>query len=150
MRRRILMPLLLLIIVTLSSCKIKNEDFHFYECKYELINFGFSPKNNRWINSKKEAQSSKLSFEEPSLNKRDLDSLYMSNAHFVFIIGGGGNYVDYKECIVEINDNSLIINYKLKPGPSLGESASSLICLELNKQKYPNYRKMNVILKRVR
>ena len=145
MRLRNLTPLLLLVIIILSSCKIKNDDFRFYECKYELIDYGFSPKNNRWLSNKKEALNAKLIFEDSPLNRRDLDSLYNTTAQYVFIIGGGGNFVDYKECFVKIKNDSLIINYKYIPeSSSSGERASSLICLEVNKLKYPDYKKMKI------
>ena len=51
-----------------------------------------------------------------------------------------------ESCSTEIKNDTSIIKFGIISNTALvGEAASSLICTEINKRKYPNYKKRKVI-----
>ena len=141
---------LIFVTIIIYSCNKKNEHNNFYDCNYKLLNFGNSLLNNKWISNKKEAISSKLIFRNPAQNRRNLDSLYNTTAQYVFVFDFCGSGVSSKDCFAEIKHDTILLNYRIRTfNGEVGESTPSQICFEINKLKYPNYRKMKIILKRI-
>lgn len=149
--------ILLLIISINISCDQKNEDFKFYLCDFERSQYNDPIYYSKWIENKEDALKVKLTFYNSDLNKRNLDSLnkrnlvhlYKRTAQYLFIIGGGGIWVNAEDCTAEIKNDTILIKYKIKGNSGLvGEAASSLICMEVDKRKYPNYKKMKLIYSR--
>lgn len=136
--------IILLITTIITSCKTENPDFKLYSCGFDQLQYNDPVNYSKWVENKEEALKTKLTFDS-SLDKRNLDSLYQETAQFLFIVGGGGTYVPIEKCSAEIKNNSVLIKYtgnSIK-GP-VGEAASTLICLEINKKKYPNYKNMRI------
>lgn len=151
--------ILLLIISINISCYQKNEDFKFYLCDFDRSQYNYPIYYGKWIENKEDALKVKLTFYNSDLNKRNLDSLnkrnlnhlYKKTAQYLFIIGGGGIWVNAEDCSAEIKNDTILIKYKIKVHSSVvGEAASSLICMEVDKRKYPNYKKMKLIYKRIK
>lgn len=145
MKNNFLFRILTASFVILTSCKKENPDLTFYACDFDQSQYNDALNYNKWIENKEEAIKTKLSFGYGNLDNRNLDSLYKEKAHYLFIIGGGGSYVPVDNCEAEIKNDTILIKYTANyiSGP-VGEAASSLICLEVNKSKYPNYKKMKV------
>ncbi|WP_177734611.1 hypothetical protein [Flavobacterium inviolabile] len=142
--------LILFIVFTFFCCKQKNEDFKFYECEFLFSEVAGNPfdsidKYNKWVDNKQDAINLKVHFNDLELNKRNLNSLYKTKAQYFFIIGGGGIWVQAKNCRAEIKNDTLFIIYKPKWNREpVGEAASTMICMELDKTKYPNYRELTI------
>ena len=142
--------LILFIVFTSICCKTKNEDFKFHECEFYLSEVVGNPFDNvekyiRWVDNKQDVINSKVHFKDLELNKRNLDSLYKIKAQYFFIIGGGSIWVQAKNCRAEIKNDTLYIIYKPKWNHEpVGECASTMMCMELDKSKYPNYRELTI------
>ena len=127
----------LTILLTLG-CKHENNDLKFYQCEFR--NSYWNTPLQKWINNKKEALDLNLSFIDKKLNQRNLDNLYKTKAHYIF-----GDWVSAKDCSAEIKNDTLYITYKIFDPPEV-ESTNPIICLELNKMKYANYKELKVVL----
>jgi hypothetical protein len=132
------------------ACKSKNEDIKFYECEFHLLEVNGNPFNNidkykKWIDNKQDAINSELHFDNLELNKRNLERFYKTKAQYFFIIGGGGIWVKAKNCRAKIKNDTLYIIYKPKFNDEpVGEAASTMMCMELDKAKYPNYKSLTI------
>ena len=145
MKNNFTFGIIVLLIVIITSCKSENQDLKLYSSEFDKFQYNDSLYYSKWIDNKEDALKTKLTFDS-DLNKRNLDSLYKETAQFLFIVGGGGMYVDIENCSAEIKNDTLFIKYKGNEisGP-VGEAASSLVCLEINRKKYPDYKNMKVI-----
>jgi hypothetical protein len=121
-----------------------SNDAQFYMCEY-TIDWDNPLKSNQWIDDKQGAMDAKLSFENPKLNNRNTDSLYQTTAQYLFALGGGSIFVTAEKCVALIQKDSLIIYYDpiIHTG-EVGEAATSRICMEIDKIKYPNYKSMKI------
>ena len=144
--KNIFLFITILLLGTITGCNKKNDEFKFYICDFKLSEHDDPFNYNKWIDNKKDALEIKLAFYDSELNKRNLDSLYKQTSQYLFIIGGGGIWVKPEYCSAEINNDRIIIKYKIKvnSGP-VGEAAATPICMEIDKRKYPNYKKMKII-----
>jgi hypothetical protein len=131
--------------VILTSCKKENPDLTFYSCDFDKTQYNDPQFYNKWIYNKEDALKVKLTFNDSELDNRNLDSLYNQKVQYLFILGGGSTYVSVDDCQAEIKNDTILIKYdgKIITGP-VGEAAESLICLEISKSKYPNYKNMKV------
>ncbi|MTH14131.1 hypothetical protein [Flavobacterium sp. LC2016-01] len=134
----------LLLIFSIVSCKNEKTDFKLYSCEYNVGQYTDSIYYSKWIDSKDDAFKTKLTFDDSKLNQRNLDSLYKKTAQFLFVIGGGSLSILPKDCVPEIKNDTLFIRYKAISHSGVGEIASSNICLEINKKKYPNFKNMKI------
>jgi len=134
-----------LLIVMSFSCNRKNQDLKFYSCEFDSSGSKDSIYFSKWVDNKEEASKAKLTLDS-SLNKRNLDSLYKEIGQYLFVIGGGGIYVGADDCSASIQNDSILIKYNISAtSGAVGEMASSSICLEINRKKYPNYKNMKVV-----
>jgi len=147
--------LIVLFLVSIIGCNKQNEEFKFFACEFELLETDNPFNYGKWIDNKDDALNIKLNIyhsdikKRESLNKRNLDSLYKQTAQYLFIIGGGGIWVPVENCSAEIKNDTIEIKYGIISNSApIGEAASSLICMEIDKKKYPNYKKMKVIFSR--
>lgn len=143
--------LLVFVVLCCISCTPKKEDITFHECEFRFSEVNNNPFDHiehykKWIDNKQEAIRSNLYFYELERNKRNLDSLYKTKAHYLFIIGGGGIWVRAKDCNAEIKNDTLFIAYTPKWNRKpVGEAAPTMMCLELDKTKYPNYKALEIV-----
>ncbi|CAC9976813.1 hypothetical protein DBB36_22485 [Flavobacterium sp. WLB] len=137
--------IIILLISCITSCKKNNPDFKFYSCEFDQSQYNNPIYYSKWIDNKEDALKTKLTFVDSNLNERNLDSLYKETAQHLFIIGGGGMYVPVENCSVEIKNDTIQINFNGNHiHEPVGEAASSFVCLEINRKKYPNYKNMKV------
>ncbi|WP_395053398.1 hypothetical protein [Flavobacterium sp.] len=137
--------ILILLLIGITSCNKKNKDFKFYFCDFALFEDNNPFKDSKWVENKEDALKTKLTFYNSDMNKRNLDSLYKQTAQYLFIIGGGGIWVKAESCSAEIKNDTILLKYKVKKNyGQVGEAVSSLICMEINKRKYPNYRELKI------
>ena len=63
----------------------------------------------------------------------------------LFIIGGGGIWVRAKNCRAEVKNDTLFFFYEsiINNAPT-GEASPTMMCLEIDKIKYPNYRNLKI------
>lgn len=145
MKNNFTFGIIILLIGIMTSCKSENQDFKLYSCEFDQSQYNDSLNYSKWVDNKEDALKTKLTFGS-ELDKRNPDSLYKETAQFLFILGGGGIYVDIGDCSPEIKNDTLLIKYKVDFSTgAVGEAAATFACLEINKQKYPNYKKMKVI-----
>ncbi|MBS1919774.1 MAG: hypothetical protein JST17_05950 [Bacteroidetes bacterium] len=124
------------------------EGIQFYACQFGPVDWDNLQDANKWIESKEEAVNSRLHFDNTLLNKRDPDVLYQTMAQYIFVVGGGDRWVTADKCSAEFNGNTIIIKYvPLMNTNKVGETEPSLICMELNKIMYPDYKKMKIVFK---
>ncbi|MBS1750868.1 MAG: hypothetical protein JST63_13265 [Bacteroidetes bacterium] len=125
-------------------------EIKFYACDIKPVDWENPASNNKWIDNSLQAMSSGLEYNNPSLNTRDTDSLYQTTAQYIFVIGGGDRWITADKCSGEVSGDTIIIKYAPQINHStVGETAPSIICMELNKQKYPDYKKMKIVYKEI-
>jgi hypothetical protein len=136
--------------ILIISCSQQNSYLQIHECEFILAEFFGNPFNSvdtykKWIENKQDAMNSKIQFEDLKLNNRNLDSLYQTKAQYLFIIGGGGIWVRAKNCRAEVKNDTLFFFYKpiINNAPT-GEASPTMMCLEIDKIKYPNYRNLKI------
>lgn len=140
--------ILIIIAILAISCKKDilqdANQAEFYECEY-TIDWNDPLKSNKWIDDEQEAIYAKLNFENPKLNNRNTDSLYNKTVQYIFALGGGRIFVTAEKCIAHIQNDSIIICYDpIIYNAEVGEAATSRICMEIDKLKYPNYKSMKI------
>lgn len=128
-----------------SQQKNMENKIKFYDCTLEAADWENPMSNNQWIASPPEAVASGLHFTKASLNARNTNELYQTTAQYVFVLGGGDRWVPAENCTGEITGDTLVIMYRpiIRAAP-VGEAAPSVICLELNKLTYPDYKKLKI------
>lgn len=125
-------------------------EIKFYSCKIEPVDWENLAGNNKWIENKLQAVNSKLRFSNNDLNKRNTDSLYQTAAQYIFVISGGDRWITAEKCSGEINGDTITIKYTpIMINSKVGETAPSIICMELNKLKHPDFRKMKIVFKQI-
>jgi len=135
---------LLILAIFFSACNHKSiNGISFKECDFEDNN------ENRWISTAAEAKQF-LNLDTAKLTNQEylkqLDSTYSKKAQYIFLIGGGCFHAHVKEMEVEIKNDTLNIiwNEPLKICPSTGKRARTNMCLELDKNQYPNYKNFKI------
>ncbi|MFD1603181.1 hypothetical protein ACFSJW_06225 [Flavobacterium artemisiae] len=145
MKNNFLFSFLTASFVILTSCKKENSDLTFYSCDFDKTQYNDPQFYDKWIYNKEDALKVKLTFNDSELDNRNLDSLYNQKVQYLFILGGGSIYVHADDCEAEIKNDTIFIKYDIRmTTDQVGETAESLICLEVNKRKYPNYKKMKI------
>ncbi len=125
-------------------------EIKFYPCSIEPVDWENLASNNQWIDNKQQAVALKLRYGNNSLNTRNADSLYQTTAIYVFVIGGGDRWITADKCSGEVIGDKIIVKYApLINHSEVGETAPSIICMELNKLKYPDYKKMKIVYKEI-
>lgn len=136
--RKILKLIVILLLTGITLSCNKNKDAEIYGCY-------FNWSKDTWIDNKQDALDSQLRFDNLELNKRNLDSLYKTKAHFLFLIGSGSTYTKAEECSAKITKDTISIYYKPMWSDDVGWLDYTYLCLEINKIKYPNYREMKIV-----
>lgn len=132
-----------------SQPKNMTEVTRFYDCSFEPVDWESPMNNNRWIANETEALACKLKIRKPGANLLNEEGLYKTKALYLFVIGGGEQWVTAANCKAEIHSDTIKISYTPKYHTGqVGESAPSLICMELEKQSYPEFRKMKIIFEK--
>lgn len=126
--------------------KIKG-GIRFFDCSFEPVDWDNPLNNNKWIESKQEALHCNLKFANPGLNQRNPDVLYKGTAQYLFVIGGGDRWVNAVDCSAEIIKDTIYIRYNpTYHNDKVGETAPSLICMEIEKDQIPGYKKMKIVI----
>lgn len=122
----------------------------FYNCTFVPIDWENPTKNNKWIESRQEALKAGLKFNQREDAPEIGDDTYKTSAQYLFVIGGGDRWVTAADCEGEIAHDTIKIRYRPEfHRGQVAEAAPSLICMELNKKLYPEYRNMKIVFEAI-
>lgn len=136
------------IIITLSA-------FFLVQCNapktegisFEETSFFQYENQNKWLeNTKDELQF--LTYAE-NADSEKLNEFYKQKAKYIFLIGGGCFVAKPTELEAKISRDSLFIIWHEPnfPCPPVGKHSRTNMALEIDKNKYPNYKKFKIIIK---